>query len=135
MEDDLAGLRVGLEKHKRLLAAPRFDQSKLTLGSSILAHSLFLLLSLRRSVSLRLSGTNVNTNNKDHTYYSTRRFKPNVKRLVHHSEVLGAGFRMQTTTKALREIKRYGGFDNYLVRLPHYAARRRVDHAARCVTC
>lgn len=75
-----------------------------------------LLLSPLSAPAHASSGTNINTNNKDHTYYSSRRFRPNVKRLVHHSDVLGAGFRMQTTTKALREIKRYGGFDNYLVR-------------------
>jgi ribosomal protein L28 len=47
--------------------------------------------------------------------WTARTFKPNVVTKVHLSTVLNAEFELPTTTMAIRQIYRKGGFDNYLV--------------------
>lgn len=44
-----------------------------------------------------------------------RWFKPNTFRRTYHSEVLGKAFGVHVTTKAAKTIRKYGGFDNYIL--------------------
>ena len=46
---------------------------------------------------------------------SRRTWKPNVVKKWLWSEVLGKGFRLNVTTKMLRCMRKYGGFDNYIL--------------------
>ena len=46
-----------------------------------------------------------------------RMFKMNVHWVRHHSEVLNETFRVWTTNRALRTIEKYGGLDDYLLKM------------------
>lgn len=47
---------------------------------------------------------------------SRRTWKPNVQRSTVHSEALGRKFQFRMTTKAMRNIKKAGGLDEYLLK-------------------
>lgn len=46
---------------------------------------------------------------------SKRWFKPNTRRQSYYSTILDKSFNIHVTTKALKTIRKYGGFDNYIL--------------------
>lgn len=68
------------------------------------------LKNLYHGVKLR-SGHNLCFSDKK----SKRWFKPNTFKRSYHSKLLDKSFNIHVTTKALKTIRKYGGFDNYIL--------------------
>lgn len=65
-----------------------------------------------------LTGTGVMTgNNVSHAKNRTRRvFRPNLCDVTLGSDLLGRGFKMKVSAKALRTVDHVGGLDAYLIK-------------------
>jgi len=73
-------------------------------------YSMKSLRNLYHGVKLR-SGHQLCYSDKKHK----RWFKPNTHPRRYHSKILGKTFHIHVTTKALKTIRKYGGFDNYIL--------------------
>lgn len=60
------------------------------------------------------AGRNVAHSNR----HTPRRFQPNLQRVRLQSEAMPPGVSLRVCTRALRTVRKYGGLDAFLLRMP-----------------